>query len=195
MRRSPRGEVFVPITSIDFTKVDVTTSASFDLEDSARKLTEMVEGTLAKKREERKAKGPRKARGRTPKEAAKAHAEASKMGQTGDWGPARPRHLVALFEMLHDRVYGHPAETRDGMQATLASYACSRFVEKEFQGSYADAVRYILWAFEKEKGTEAWRRENNPSSSFRLSWRLLFSAVKVTEMRVAMARKSERPAR
>ncbi len=97
---------------------------------------------------------------------------------SGEWEGATPRHLVALYEVLHQDVYGVEASDMTPRERQQAALAAGRVVKDEFDGDVAAAVELIRWAWKREEGREKWRRENGRSGS-RLGWRLLFGAMLV----------------
>lgn len=150
--------------------------------ESARALDAMV-GPLVEKKA-RKSPEPKSI---GPRQHARAVSEAQEMMASGDWAGAEPRHLVALYAILHEKVYSVPAETL-GKEGTFAGYAARRTLMHDFHDDRAAMVEYVRWSFTNEQRTEKWRRTQGHASTFRLSWRLLFSTRGVTNMRVAQAR-------
>lgn len=147
-----------------------------------------LDAMLGPPKKERKPRGA--PRSLSPSAAKRAADEAQAMMASGEWSPAEPRHFVALYSALHLKVYGVPSEAM-GKEGTAAAGAAKRLLDREFNGDKALFVEYVRWSFQKEHRTEQWRRRENPGSTFRLGWRLLFSLRGVTEWRIALARRKE----
>lgn len=138
-----------------------------------------------------KRKGPRKAKARPKKQVT---AELGEMVKTGQWDEALPVHLVALYALLHQHVYGvRPAEldrsgeagSRERMGAVSSA---KKLVADEFAGDIVEAVRFVRWAWHREGGREKWAREKKVERS-RLSWRALFAGRGIlSDYRVAQER-------
>lgn len=107
--------------------------------------------------------------------------EVDEMKKRGDWGQARPRHLVALYYRLHAHVYqAEPAELR-GKVWTAACLMAARLLEREFKGETQRMVSFIGWAWGRERRAHA--GSDNPDRR-RLGWKLAFSPALVTDYRV-----------
>lgn len=131
----------------------------------------------------RSGKAPRTSRGSIER----AREEAVAMAADADWSSARGTHLVALYEKLHEAVYGVLPAELDGKNWALASAAAGRLVEKDFGGDPSKAVAFMRWAWRREQGRERWRRENGRDGS-RIGWRLQFGGSMLTEYRISVAR-------
>lgn len=134
--------------------------------------------------------GPRKARARTIPDAAweRARREAEAMMRTGEWGEALPRHFVAAYALLHERVYG----VADGELAPpvrlRAAAAASRCLDHEFGGDRGAMAEMVRWAWQRELEREKWRRANGRQGGKLTAW-LQFGRV-VTDYRLAQARRA-----
>lgn len=109
--------------------------------------------------------------------------------ETGDWEGARPKHLVKLYGMLHQRVYG--VEARE-LRNSLTVRAATRFATMQLQGEFAndpvEMAGFMRWVWERELKREEWRRSNGRSGG-RVDWRLQFGPALVTDWRIDMARR------
>ena len=113
----------------------------------------------------------------------RSRVEVEEMMQTGDWSSAQPRHLVALYAIMHARIYGvEPAELgpRDCYNAATRAAA---LVKREFAGDCVAAVEYMRWAWDREEGRVIWREKNGRTPS-RISVWLIFGGQLLTDMRL-----------
>lgn len=109
--------------------------------------------------------------------------EAALMKAADDFSEAEPRHVVALYALLHRAVYGvEPAELR-AAEWTLAVMAVRRLVDREFDGSVPKLVELLRWTWRREIRAHA---RANGSERRRIGWRLQFSPSLVTDYRVHM---------
>lgn len=112
-----------------------------------------------------------------------------RMRRKGDlkWDGASPAHLVAVYYMCHERVYGVvPAELDQAKAWKLATVAASQLVRDEFGGSFASALVFVRWVWERE---EQRRLSNRTTEAWRISWQQMFrKRSMLTDWRVAMAR-------
>jgi hypothetical protein len=123
---------------------------------------------------------------------AAAREEMRAMGERGDWSGATGAHLVALYEWLHEEVYGAPtSELSVRRLRGIAVSVAGAFVKREFGGDPERAVEFLRWAWTREQEREAWRRANDRSGK-KIGWRLAFSGELATEYRVDVARRSAR---
>ncbi len=118
----------------------------------------------------------------------KAMREAEEMAKSGDWSECAARHLIALYAILHKRIYGIDVEmtSEERYQATLIGGA---FVKHHFGGEYEEGAEYMRWLWQREAATEKWRRENRKPDGRRLGYKLVFSTSLLTDYRLAMARR------
>lgn len=126
----------------------------------------------------------------------RALAEVDEMLRSGEWEGAGARHMVALYDRMHERCYGiEPAELgpTERFQAGLLA---GNMLKSEFRGDVVEMVEFVLWAWERELGRERWRRENGKDGG-RLGARLMFrsgsGAFLLTDYRVHLARRGARP--
>jgi hypothetical protein len=100
-----------------------------------------------------------------------------------DFSLLQPRHWVALYELMHVRVYGvAPAELVPKTR-TLAAAAAKRLLDREFGGDRKQMAAYARWAWNRERGRHEWRvREGKPPT--RMGWGLFFGGALVTDWRL-----------
>ena len=113
----------------------------------------------------------------------RAEHDVEEMIRSGDWSRTQPRHLVALYAIMHERIYGvEPAELgpRDCYNAAIRAAA---LVKREFAGDCVAAVEYMRWAWDREEGRVIWREKNGREPS-RISVWLMFSGQMLSDMRV-----------
>lgn len=134
---------------------------------------------------------PRRAKPKTMREDVfvRATNEAREMMSTGDWSNARPTHFVALFCILHEKVYGiAPALTaRDKKTAAAVAGAMLKHPEK-FAGDANEMASFILWTWKREKGREEWRRKNGRSGGS-ITWGAQFNGAIFTDWRIDVVRR------
>lgn len=114
--------------------------------------------------------------------------ETRAMMQSGDWEGAGARHLVALYAILHERVYGVEAVELGPQERYTATLRAGLFLKHEFGGDVAEAVQFFRWTWAREKSREDWRRENRRSGG-RIGIRLMFAGQILTDYRLDRARK------
>jgi hypothetical protein len=136
---------------------------------------------------------PRRARAKTISEAPweKARRQARDMMASGDWSDAIPRHFVAAYELLHEKVYGVAPAELNSKTRVQASYVAAACLSKQFGGDVAEMAAFMRWSWEREMSREKWRREQGRQGG-RLGVSLQFGAV-VTDYRLAMARSKGAP--
>lgn len=111
------------------------------------------------------------------------------------WVGAEPKHLVALYAWLHERVYAVPPEdlTRDPLAWLGAVSAATKLLREEFGGEPVRAVAWVRWVWVREKRTEDRKRAGGDESTFRIGWRYMFCKRSlVVDYRRALAQAKER---
>lgn len=115
-----------------------------------------------------------------PAEFAKVVAETKRMGEVGDFAGMKPKHLLALYYVMHGVVYKvSPDEVLKQYQNALLTIG--RFVKAEFDGDVARVVEFIRWTWKREKKREA-RRKDDPDP-FRIGWKYQFGYSLLTDYR------------
>lgn len=148
--------------------------------EAAASLASMVEQKMNAKR-----RPPRASRDQI----GRAREQMNAMAASGEWGEASGTHLVALYEWLHEQVYGVATAELDPKTWTLAAQAAGRMAEQQFDGDYGRAVVFMRWWAKREMEREKWRRENNRPGG-RVGWRLMWHGTLVTDYKVDHARRS-----
>ncbi|MDE2100486.1 MAG: hypothetical protein KGL39_24795 [Patescibacteria group bacterium] len=106
-----------------------------------------------------------------------------------NWRKFTPAQFVYLYGWLHEKVYGVTAADelarREGLGAVSA---CTRVLEKEFDGDSEAMMGFMQWVWKREQEREKWRRDNNIDGR-RMTWRTQFSASLLTDYRLARHRR------
>lgn len=114
--------------------------------------------------------------------------EVDTMLRTGDWSDATTRHMVALYDRMHERTYGVEALELGPTERFNALMLASNMLKTHFSGDLEKMVPYMLWVWNREVEREAWRRRNQQSGQ-RIGVRLMFSGSMLTDYRVDLARR------
>ena len=139
-------------------------------------------------------KPPKKKAKYTPRSVSgyeQARAQAEEFAKSGTWGDAEPRHLVGLYALLHEQVYGvPPEELKDAWKTAVG--AAKHMLEKEFAGDMRALIEFIRWVWKKERRREDMRKANPGDGGFRIGWRYQFkNKTLLTDYRVELARAVE----
>lgn len=118
---------------------------------------------------------------------ARATREAVLMMESGDWSAAVPRHFVALYALLHEKVYGVRADELTPSARLVAAGLARGMCDRLFGGDPGEMAGYMRWVWAREKDREAWRRANQKDGG-RIGARLVFGGALVTEYRLHLAR-------
>lgn len=145
---------------------------------------------------------PKKPRGKTTArsssgyEKARAETNALAAAERDDpevWASAQPKHLVALYSLLHEQVYGvAPVELKDVWKGVVS--AAKGMLEKEFNGDAKAFIEFIRWTWRRERAREVHRQKENAGhmQASRIGWALQFkSRAMLTDYRVDVARSQE----
>ena len=102
------------------------------------------------------------------------------------WGRAEARHFVALYAVLHERVYGAaPAELRSEAWWGAVS-AAGKMLREEFGGEPARMLDFVRWTWRREQGRE--KKRGDEQEVRRVGWKLQFlTRHLLTDYRVANA--------
>jgi hypothetical protein len=119
-----------------------------------------------------------------PKAIAKDRGQAQIMYAKGDWTDAQPRHLVALYALLHRKVYGVEAEELAGQVYARAVFAARRLLDGTFRGDFEQALDFMRWAWERERARHRWRKESGREPT-RIGWSLMFGGSLLSDWRLA----------
>jgi len=121
----------------------------------------------------------------------RARGEAAAMMRSGDWAEAMGRHYLALYLILHERVYGVDAgltEEECFEAATMANH----LLESDFDEDPGALVRFVAWTWSREQEREEWRRKNHRDGGA-VGWRLQFSGRLLRDYRLAARRHGAAP--
>ena len=121
----------------------------------------------------------------------RALAEVDAMLETGEWDGATARHLVALYERMHERCYGVAPEELGPSERYNATLLAGNMVKNKFEGDLVACVEFMLWAWAREIDSEKWRRANDRQGR-RIGVRLMFSGSILTDYRYHLSRTSRR---
>lgn len=114
--------------------------------------------------------------------------EFEQLRSRSDFDGMHPRHLVAMYIIAHEWIYGVRPSEVVGKVAQGAVSACKKMMREEFDDDPVNLLRYLRHTFKKEKEREEWRRKNNQPGA-RLSYRDVFVyRRKLDDYRVDMAR-------
>lgn len=108
-------------------------------------------------------------------------AESTKRAGTGDWEGAKPHHLVGLYIVCHERVYGvKPIEIAPSTFLFVTQMAKHQ-LRARFDDDTTAAVEYMRWLWDRERNRREYQdrraRESNQIAGEmrRIGWRLHFS--------------------
>lgn len=110
----------------------------------------------------------------------------NEVGGEAGWKEATPLHFLAMLEDLHEDVYGVPV-AHTGRDRAKASGALAGFMKRQLGVDSAVMYRFLIWAWDREKKTEVWRRENGREGA-RLTWERVVTGGPLTDYRVALSR-------
>jgi hypothetical protein len=120
----------------------------------------------------------------------KARTQTEEMLCTGDWSDATGRHHVALFMLLHEKVYGATAAEMNGRACYASAAQAARLQAENFDDDPAALATFVLWTWKREHERETWRRKNGKSGG-RISARLQFGTFMLGDYAVDMKRAAE----
>ncbi len=117
---------------------------------------------------------------------AKAIDEAKELLSKNGWSYAEPKHLVGLYAVLHEQVYGvAPDELVEAYPGAVS--AAARLVRDEFEGKVYRAVEFLRWVWSRERARE--KRRAPGEGAARLGWRFMFAGrALLTDWKVDQAR-------
>lgn len=114
--------------------------------------------------------------------------EAKSMLTAQNFAEARATHLVMIYELMHERVYGVAATDMTTSARKKAVFRASAMLKTEFAGDVGAAVEFLRWFWRREKWVEAKRRASNEASTYRVTWWAQFAPKAVVDYRLAKAR-------
>ncbi len=133
---------------------------------------------------------PKKKNAITRSEMRQARGQTEEMLHTGDWDHAIGRHHVALYMLLHERVYGAPAAEMNDRACYQAAGQAAKLQKENFDDGPAALATFILWTWKREQDREKWRRQNGKSGG-RVTARLQFGTFLLGDYAVDMKRLAE----
>ena len=122
----------------------------------------------------------------------RALAEVDSMIESGDWSEATARHLVALYDRMHEKCYGVEAIELGPSERYNATMMAANMLRHKFNGDMSEAIAFMRHTWTEEIRKEKWCRENGRERNFRIGVRLMFGGQLVTDYRLALARRSSR---
>ncbi len=118
----------------------------------------------------------------------RAVAETEAMMAEGDWSQCTARHIVALYDLMHMKVYGIESSMSSG-DRHIAALRAGSFAKRELGGDFEKVVDYFRWVWTREMGREKWRRENGREGA-RLTIGWCFGGALFTDYRLALTRRA-----
>jgi hypothetical protein len=109
---------------------------------------------------------------------------------SGDWTDTRPMHFVAMFALLHHRVYGVEAHELTTAERVRASTLAGHMLREHFGDDAGAMAAYVRWAWQREKQRETWRRTNARTGG-RLMARFVFGGALLTDYHLDLARRHQ----
>lgn len=117
----------------------------------------------------------------------KIRAGVERMIRSGDWSKAGPRDFVALYAMLHVKVYGVEPEELTSAARVHATFMAANLFKRSFDQVSSEMAEFLRWVWIREEGREKWRKSQDISGG-RISWRLQFNGALVTDWRIERRR-------
>lgn len=122
----------------------------------------------------------------------KTREEVVAMVKSGEWDECGARHLVALYDIMHLKVYKVEDAALDSKTRYNAVMMAANFVKREFADDYVEAVEYMRWVWSEEMRQEKWRIENNRQNNNPITYYMMFSGRLLTKYRIFLARRHSR---
>lgn len=118
----------------------------------------------------------------------RSRSEVLAMIETGEWESVGASHLVALYDVMHEEIYGVKCAELGPEARYNAMMMAAQLTKREFGGDYEKAVEFMRWAWNREARDEKWRVENGRSNARRIGARLMFGGALVTDYKVYLHR-------
>lgn len=155
----------------------------------ARESQTQLIGFLGPRRVNKKPKAPPSIKDR---DWAEAMEQAGDFMRTGDWSEAVAKHFVALYDLMHTRVYGVVCVELGPRERFGVSMKAKTMLEKQFDGNAAAMAEFLRWTWQREEWREKRRREDCTGGSQRLGPWLQFNGAVLTDYRLEMSRRTSR---
>lgn len=152
-----------------------------DLPAEAGFVVDTATAEAAKQLEEwtnRKTKKSPRAKGFSEGQLRRASEELEKMFTSGEWEDAEAKHFLALYVLLHGKVYG-VAPIMTSFDRLRAMQQAGSFMRNRFDGDPTELALFMRWAWQREAGKEKWCQSQNIQKKSRIGWRLIFSASEI----------------
>jgi hypothetical protein len=108
------------------------------------------------------------------------------------WKDATGTHLVALYEWVHEKIYGVLPLELDGRAWARAASMANRMVATHFENDFEKAVTFMRWVWRGEKKREEWRRDKGVDGG-RIGWWQMFNGGRfITDYKVSVDRATKR---
>ncbi len=113
--------------------------------------------------------------------------ETTEFVKSRDWSTATARHFVALYSLLHFRVYGVECLELGPTDRLRAAGAAGRMLKAHFDNDAEEMAAFMHWVWTREQAREQWRRENGGEGG-RIGWLFQFNGKMLTDYKLAQAR-------
>jgi hypothetical protein len=124
------------------------------------------------------------------REWALAQEQAGECIRSGRWGDAAPRHLVALYDLMHSRVYGVQCVELLPRDRAIFTFSAKRLLDREFDGVPGAMAEWMRWVWQREADRERRRRFEGRETSSRIGPRLMFGGALITDWRLSQMRRA-----
>jgi hypothetical protein len=107
------------------------------------------------------------------------------MVSSGDWAEATTAHFVALYALLHERVYGAACEELDPRARFVVVGKAAAMLRDKFADDAPAMAAFLRWTWEREE----WRARKPNWSGNRVGPWLQFNGAILTDYNVEMNRR------
>ena len=115
--------------------------------------------------------------------------EARAFAQSGTWEGASPRHFVALYDQMHEKVYGVACAELDKSARFFVSCKAKTMLDQQFTGDAGAMAAFFRWTWQREE----WKEKNGKNDG---GWRVTpwqqFNGKILTDYRVDLERQHRR---
>lgn len=121
----------------------------------------------------------------------RARFETEQMMKSGDWDKCAVRHLVALYDIMHEKCYGVEDASLGPAERYNATMMAANLTRHEFDGKFVEVIEFMRWVWKRELSKEKWLRENNKPLSRRVTYYDMFGKkLLLTDYKIYLARTS-----